>query len=87
MYIAECGRMMGTDELEMQTGVDELIESLIRSLEDDDLKVRGGVIQRLDRTGDERSVEPLITRLSDRSQVCACWCCTGTWQDWRFEGG
>ena len=68
MYIAECGRMVGTDELEMQTGVDELIESLIRSLEDDDRKVRGGVIWRLGRTGDERSVGPLITRLGDRSK-------------------
>jgi len=60
--------MAGTDKLETQTDVDELIESVTRSLEDDDRKVRGGVIRRLGEIGDIRAVEPLIKALGGQNK-------------------
>ena len=57
--------MAGIDELEMQTDVDELIESLTRSLEDGDWKVREAAAEALGKISNPRVVEPLIKVLDD----------------------
>jgi HEAT repeat protein len=56
--------MAGTDESKMQTDVDERIESLIRSLEDDDWRVCRDAVEALGVIGDARAVEPLIKVIS-----------------------
>ena len=56
--------MTGTDESKTQTDMDERIESLIRSLEDEDWRVCGDAVAALGEIGDARAVEPLIKVLS-----------------------
>jgi len=54
--------------LETQTDVDELIESLTKSLEDGGWNVRGGVIRRLGEIGDVKAIEPLIKALGAQNK-------------------
>lgn len=56
--------MTSTDESKTQTDVDERIESLIRSLEDEDWRVRRDAVVALGEIGGARAVEPLIKVLS-----------------------
>ena len=51
------------EESEMQTDVNELIESLTGLLEDDDWNVRMDAVRRLDEIGGVRAVPPLIKML------------------------
>ncbi|RZN37014.1 MAG: HEAT repeat domain-containing protein [Methanosarcinales archaeon] len=54
--------MSSKDGTEVIT-VDELIESLTKSLGDDKLKARGGVIRKPGEISDVKAIEPLITAL------------------------
>ena len=70
--VSSCSResvdMAGTDKLETQTDVDELVESLTGSLEDGGWNVRGGVIRKLGEIGDVKAIEPLINALGAQNK-------------------